>query len=136
MNYEFCYGENLTLRNGEGFSYPPEILTNSEFAKIVPLTESDDNEVEVVNPNFIGEYCSECAKKYDRCWCYKSDWDNDLMDIEIPKVLTNGSNNPQKLSLAMVPIRQPPPGWVEYRRWVTKQNTNKVKTLTLEKITQ
>ena len=24
----------------------------------------------------------------------------------------------------MLPIRQPPPGWVEYRRWVTKQNTN------------
>ena len=23
-----------------------------------------------------------------------------------------------------MPIRQPPPGWVEYRRWVTKQTAN------------
>ena len=29
----------------------------------------------------------------------------------------------------MVPIRQPPPGWVEYRRCVTKQNTNESKCL-------
>ena len=27
----------------------------------------------------------------------------------------------------MVPIRQPPPGWVEYRRCVTKQTTNNSK---------
>ena len=42
--------------------------------------ESDDNEIEVVNPNFIGEFCRDCAKNYDRCWCFKSDWDEDLID--------------------------------------------------------
>ena len=112
------------IQNGKGFSYPPEILTNLEFAKTIPLTESDDNEIEVVNPNFLGEFCRDCAKKYDRCWCYKSDWDKDLIDIETPKAPTKRSNNLQNLSIAMVPIRQPRPGWIEYRRWVTKQNTN------------
>ena len=45
----------------------------------------DNDEMEVINPNFIGEHCSECAKKYDRCWCYKLDWDKDLIEIETPK---------------------------------------------------
>ena len=45
------------IQNGKGFSYPPEILTNPEFARSIPLTESDDNEIEVVIPNFIGEFC-------------------------------------------------------------------------------
>ena len=72
------------IQDGEGFSYPPKVFTNPEFAKTIPLTESDDNdEIEVINSNFIGEYCSKCAKKYDRCWCYKSesDWDEDLIEI-------------------------------------------------------
>ena len=112
------------IQNGEGFSYPPKIFTNPEFAKTIPLTELDNYEIEVVNPNFIGEYHNECAKKYKRCWCYKSDWDDDLMDTETPKGPTERSNNPQKLSVAMVLIRQLPPGWVEYGRWVTKQTTN------------
>ena len=43
------------------------------------------------------------------------------MDTETPKGPTKRSNNPQKLNVAMVPIRQPPPCWVEYRRHVTKQ---------------
>ena len=73
-------------------------------------------QIELVKPNFIGEYCSKCAKKYNRCWCYKSDWDDDLMDIETPKGPTKRSNNLQNLSIAVMPIRQPPPGWVEYRR--------------------
>ena len=41
---------------GKGFAYPPEIFTNPEFARTVPLTDmdSDDIRVEVINPNFIG----------------------------------------------------------------------------------
>ena len=54
------------IQDGEGFSSPPKVFTNPEFAKTILLTELDDNEIEVINPNFIGEYCSKCAKKYDR----------------------------------------------------------------------
>ena len=82
------------IQDGESVFYPPKIFTNPWFAKTIPLTESDDDEIEAINPNFIGEYCSECAKKYNRCWCYKSDWDNDLMEIETPKGPTKQSNNP------------------------------------------
>ena len=103
------------IQNGNGFSYPPEIFTNPDFANTIPLTDTD-NDVDVTNPNFIGEFCKECVKNYNRCWCYKSDWDEDLIDVETPKAPTKRSNNLQNLSIAMVPIRQPHPGWVEYRR--------------------
>ena len=61
------------IQTGKGFAYPPEIYTNPEFAKTITLTDMDNDEVEVTNPNFIGEFCRECVKKYNRCWCFKSD---------------------------------------------------------------
>ena len=69
--------------------YHPEIFTNPEFARTVPLTDMDSEEIEVVvtNPNFIEEFCSECIKKYNRCWCFKLDWEDDLIEAEIPRVL-------------------------------------------------
>ena len=73
-------------------------------------------------------------KRYNRCWCDKSDWDEELMEIETPEGLTNGPNTKQpniqrKLNVTVVPIRQPPPRWVEYRRHVMKQVTNEHKSL-------
>ena len=47
----------------------------------------DNDEVEVTNPNFIGEFCKECIKKYNRFQCFKSDWEEDLIDVETPKAL-------------------------------------------------
>ena len=47
------------IQNGKGFSYPPEIFTNSDFAKTIPLTDTDNDE-DVTNPNFIWESCKEC----------------------------------------------------------------------------
>ena len=72
---------------GKGFTYPPDIFTNPEFAKTIPITDMDSEEVEVPNPNFIGEFCSECIKKYNRCWCFKLDWEDDLIDVETPRYL-------------------------------------------------
>ena len=112
------------IQDGEGFSYPAKIFTNPEFAKTILLTELDDGEIEVIIPNFIGEACSKCAKKYERCWCYKLDWDDELLEIETPKDPTERSNNPQKVNVTVVPMRQPPSGWVEYRGHVMKQTTN------------
>ena len=75
---------------GKGFSYPPEIFTNPEFAKTVSFSDMDCDEigVEVTNPNFVGEFCSECIKKYNRCWCFKSDWEDHLVEVETLRVLT------------------------------------------------
>ena len=44
---------------GKGFAYPPELFTNPESAKTVHLsdTHNDIVEAEVVNFNFIGEFC-------------------------------------------------------------------------------
>ena len=112
------------IEDGEGFAYAPNIFTNPSYATTMPLTESEDYEVELTYKNFIGEYCGECVKRYDRCWCDKSDWDEELMDMETPKGLTNipNTNQPtiqrQPINMTVVPIRQPPPGWVEYRRCV------------------
>ena len=62
----------MDIQDGEGFSYAPKIFTNPEFVTTIPLTESEDNQVELTNKTFIGEYCSKCVKKYNRCWCFKS----------------------------------------------------------------
>ena len=62
----------IDIQNGKGFLYPPEVYTNLDMANTIPLTDTD-NDIEVTNPNFIGEFCKECMKKYNRCWCYKSD---------------------------------------------------------------
>ena len=59
----------MDIQDGEDISFAPKIFTNPEFAATIPLTESEDNQVELTNKNFIGEYCSECVKKYNRCWC-------------------------------------------------------------------
>ena len=50
------------------------------------------DEVEITNPNFIGEFCKECMKKYNRCCVYKSDCEEDLIDVEVPKAPTNKPN--------------------------------------------
>ena len=45
------------IQMGKGFTYSPELLTSPEFAKTVPLSDTDNNDdivkSEVVNPNFI-----------------------------------------------------------------------------------
>ena len=117
------------IQNREGFAYAPKIYTNPNYAVTVPLTEFEDNELELVPKNFIGEYCGECAKRYNRCWCEKSDWDEELMEVETPKDPTTNNpssdqNNIQKqpINITLVPIRQLPPGWVEHRRHVVKQS--------------
>ena len=38
-------------------------------------------------------------------------------------------NIQRELNVAVIPIRQPPPHWVKYRRCVTKQNTNESESL-------
>ena len=54
------------------------------------------------------------------------------MEVETPKHLTNSPNtNPLKpMNVTIIPSRHPPPGWVEFRRCVTKQNnTNECEDL-------
>ena len=80
------------IQTGKGFTYPPEIFTNPEFAKTIPLTDMDSEEVEVTTPNFIGEFSSECIKKYNRCWYFKSDWEDNLIDVETPRVFSAKTN--------------------------------------------
>ena len=67
------------IQDGEGFAYAPKIFTNPNYALTL------GNELEVINKNFIGEYCEGCATRYNRCWCDKSDWDEDLIEVETPK---------------------------------------------------
>ena len=122
---EVTRNSETDIQMGKGFAYPLEIFTNPEFAKTVPFTDMDckEIEVEVTNPNFMGEFCSECIKKYNRCWCFKSDWEDDLIDIETHRVSTKTKANiSQQLTVTVMPKRQPTPGWAEFRRHVTKKN--------------
>ena len=45
----------MDIQDGEGFDYAPKIFTSPEFATTIPLTELEDNQVELTNKNFIGE---------------------------------------------------------------------------------
>ena len=112
----------MDIQDGEGLAYAPTIFTNHNYATTIPLTESENSEVELTNKNFIGEYCSECVKRYDRCWFGKSNWEEELMEVETPKGLTNSPNINQlkPMNVTVIPIRQPPPGCVEFRRRVSK----------------
>ena len=134
---EVTTSSETDIQMGKGFAYHPEIFTNPEFAKTVPLTDtySDEIGVEVSNPNFIGDFCSECIKMYNRCWCFKSDWEDDLVEAETPRVLTKTkSNKPQQLIMTVMPKRQPSPGWAEFRRCVTKKNNDSIDKLMLKGI--
>ena len=44
---------------GQGFSYPPQVFTDPSFAAEVPHTEEEE---EVNNDQFIGNYCETCDK--------------------------------------------------------------------------
>ena len=122
---------------GKGFAYPPEIYTNPEFAKTIPISDMDCDEtrVEVTNPNFVGEFCSECIKKYNRCWCFKLNWEDDLIEVEMPRVLTKtNTNKPQQLTVTVMPKRQPPSGWAEFRRCVTGKDNDPIDKLIIKGI--
>ena len=96
------------IQNGKDFSYPSKIFTNLDLANTIILSDTNSE---------------ECVKKYDRCWCDKSEWNKDLIEVEASKAPTkNKSNKSKNLTVAVRPIRQPPPGWVEFRRQVTRQN--------------
>ena len=79
-------------------------------------------------------------KKYERCWCNGSDWDVDLMDIELPsspatyttnkinqqlllinvnKTIINKRPSSLKQLQSQVQIRQPPPGWSNWRNKIS-----------------
>ena len=137
VDSEVTTSSETDIQMGKGFAYPPEIYTNPEFASTVPLTDTDSDEVgvDIINPNFIGEFCSEYIKKYNRCWCFKSDWEDDLVEVETPRVLIRTkSDKPQQLTVTVMSKRQPPPGWAEFRRHVTKKNNDPIDKLIIKRI--
>ena len=88
----------MDIPNGEGFACAPEIYRDPKFAATLPQIKTECDETETAQKDFIGEYCSTCIKKYDRCWCNRSDWDIDLMEVEQtnnpPINLTNPTKRP------------------------------------------
>ena len=52
VDSEVTSSSETDIQMGESFVYPPEIFTNPEFAKTVPLSDTDSDEigVEVTNP--------------------------------------------------------------------------------------
>ena len=80
-----------------------------ESMATVPQTETGGN-LEVVQSNFIGEYCKKYVTKYNRCCCNGSDWDEDLIEVELPKSPTNDqssnkiNNTKQPNNLTLVSI--------------------------------
>ena len=69
--------DNTTLETdmpvGQGLRYPPQVFTDPEFAATVPQMEEEEEEVS--NNKFIGNYCDTCIKSGEtRCWCNTSDW--------------------------------------------------------------
>ena len=69
--------------------YAHKAFMDPDFAATVPQTETEGSHLEVVQSNFMGEYCEKCVTKYNRCLCNGLDWDEDLMEVELPKSPTN-----------------------------------------------
>ena len=108
------------ILNGEGFGYAPEIYMDPKFVASLPQIETKFSESEVAQKTFIREYCATCVKKHNRCWCNGSDWVIDLMEVEQPDSplinLTDTTNLTKRPNSSKpVTIRQPPPGWSEFR---------------------
>ena len=74
----------MDIPNGEGFAYAPKVFTNPNYVATLPQTETECSDLEVVQNNFVGEYCEKCVKKHKRCWCNRLDWDVDPMEVEPP----------------------------------------------------
>ena len=63
------------------------------------------------------------------------DWEDDLVEVKTPRVLTKPkSNKPQQLTMTVMPKRQPPPGWAEFRRHVTKKDNDPIDKLIIKGI--
>ena len=69
------------------------MFTNPEYVAALPQMETESSELEVTPNKFIGEYCEKCVKRYNRCWCDKSDWDEELMEVELLKAPTKNQDN-------------------------------------------
>ena len=81
----------MDIPDGKGFAFAPKVFTNQNFVATVPQTKIEGTDP--VQGNFIGNYCKRCADKYNRCWCNGSGWDEDLMEVELPKAPTNDQND-------------------------------------------
>ena len=93
---------------------PPQVFINLEFATNVSHTEDELSNVEDNRLNLIGEYCEKCVGNHKRCWYNSSNWDEELVDIENPTNNTDPNLESEKPSHTSV--RQPPPGWSEFRK--------------------
>ena len=81
------------IQDGKGFACAPKVFSNPEYVATLPQMETESSELEVTPNKFIGEYCEKYVKWYNRYQCDKSDWDEELMEIELPKAPTNNQNN-------------------------------------------
>ena len=52
----------MDIPNGEGFGYAPKIYTNPKFVATLAQTNTECSDLEVVQNNFIGEYCENVLK--------------------------------------------------------------------------
>ena len=60
------------IPRGQGFAYPPQIITDPTYAATTTHTESE-GEVKQ-NRKFLGKYCEFCARCNEtHCWCNSSD---------------------------------------------------------------
>ena len=107
---------------GQGLRYPPQVFIDPEFAATVPQMEEEE---EVSNNKFIGNYCDTCAKCGEtRCWCNSSDWEEGQLDVENP-----GTNPTLEKTPSPENSRKLPVGWVEHRRrtvQATKENKRNI----------
>ena len=106
---------NTTLETdipvGQGLRYPPQVFMDPEYAATLPQTEGEEEE-EVSNNKFIGNYCDTCAKCGGTyCWCNPLDWEEGLLNVEKP----NADTNPSIEKTPSPTIRKLPAGWVEHR---------------------
>ena len=98
---------------GQGFRYPPQVLTDPTYAVSIPQTE-EEGEAEQES-KFLGKYCEFCDRcGISHCWCNSSDWEEGMLSTE------RSGFNPSIEKTLSPTVRKLPMGCAAYRCRIVK----------------
>ena len=59
----------MCILTGKGYSYPPLIFTDPEYATNIPDSDIDSVTERPQLTSYVGDYGEDCVTKWSRCIC-------------------------------------------------------------------